>query len=132
MQVLGAQLGGGRERRVGVRDAVELLVLLAQALEDLHRVLDARLVTSTRWKRRDEGAVLLEVLAVLLERRRADAAQPAAGERRLEQVADASMLPPRGRARADDRVDLVDEEDGPLDLLQRLETALMRSSKSPR
>ena len=79
--------------------------------------------TSTRWKRRDERAVLLEVLAVLVERRRPDAAQPPARERRLEQVARVHAAA-GGRAGADDRVDLVDEEDGLVELLQRLDDGL--------
>ena len=79
--------------------------------------------TSTRWKRRDERAVLLEVLAVLLERRRADAAKPAARERRLEQVARVHAAA-GGGAGADDGVDLVDEEDRAFGLLQRLDDRL--------
>ncbi len=56
-----------------------------------------------------ERGVLLDVLAVLVERRGADGAQLAAGEHRLEQVGgvDGAL----GGARADDRVELVDEED---------------------
>ena len=49
--------------------------------------------TSTRWKRRDERAVALEVLPVLLERRRADAAQAPDASAGLSRF-DASMLPP--------------------------------------
>ena len=75
--------------------------------------------------------VLLDVVAVLVERRRTDGAQLAAGEHRLEQVAGRDRA--LGRARADDRVELVDEEDdltlGRGDLLS---TALRRSSNSPR
>ena len=56
-----------------------------------------------------ERRVLLDVLAVLVERRRADAAQLAAREQRLQQVRRVDRA--LGRARADDRVQLVDEED---------------------
>ena len=56
-----------------------------------------------------ERGVLLDVLAVLVERRRADAAQLAAGEHRLEQVGRVDRA--LGRAGADDGVQLVDEED---------------------
>ena len=55
-----------------------------------------------------ERGVLLDVLAVLVERGRADAAQLAAGEHRLDDVAGVHRA--LGRARADDRVELVDEE----------------------
>ena len=53
--------------------------------------------------------VLLDVLAVLVERRGADRAQLAAREHRLQHVA--GVHGALGRARADDRVQLVDERD---------------------
>ena len=56
-----------------------------------------------------ERGVLLDVLAVLVERRRADAAQLAAREHRLEQVGGVDRA--FGRAGADERVQLVDEQD---------------------
>ena len=56
-----------------------------------------------------ERRVLLDVLAVLVERRRADRAQLAAREHRLEEVGGVDRA--LGRTRADDRVQLVDEED---------------------
>ena len=72
---------------------------------------DRRLADVDRCEAPLERGVLLDVLAVLVERRRADAAQLAAGEQRLQQVrgVDRSL----GRAGADDRVQLVDEEDDP-------------------
>ena len=56
-----------------------------------------------------EGGVLLDVLAVLVERRRADEAQLAAREHRLDDVA--GVHGALGGAGADDRVQLVDEGD---------------------
>ena len=56
-----------------------------------------------------ERAVLLDVLPVLGRRRRADAADFAARERRLEDVGGVER--PFGRTRADERVELVDEHD---------------------
>ena len=56
-----------------------------------------------------ERGVLLDALAVLVERRRADAAQLAARERGLEQVGRVHRA--LGRAGADDGVQLVDEQD---------------------
>ena len=68
-----------------------------------------------------EGGVLLDPLAVLVERGRADHAQLAAGQHRLEHVAGVHRGVAAG-ARADDRVQLVDEGDdlaaGVLDLLE--------------
>ena len=86
-----------------------------------------RLVDLDRLEAPLERRVLLDVLAVLVERRRADAAQLAAGEHRLEQVGGVDRA--LGRAGADDRVQLVDEQDDPplalLDLLEhRLEPVL--------
>jgi hypothetical protein len=76
-------------------------------------------VSSTWADRRDgleaplEGGVLLDVLAVLVEGGRADAAQLAAGEHGLEHVA--GVHGALGLAGADDRVQLVDEqEDAPV------------------
>ena len=56
-----------------------------------------------------QGRVLLDVLAVLVQRGRADAAQLAAGQGRLEQVAGVHRA--LGPAGPDDRVQLVDEQD---------------------
>ena len=74
-----------------------------------------------------QRGVLLDVLAVLVERRGADAVQLAARQHRLEQVA--GVHGAFGRAGADDGVQLVDEEDdvaaGVLHFLQhRLEALL--------
>ena len=79
-----------------------------------------------------ERGVLLDVLAVLVERGRADAAQLAARERRLEHVGRVHRA--LGRAGADERVQLVDEQDdlalAPASI--SLSTAFSRSSNSPR
>ena len=56
-----------------------------------------------------ERSVLLDVLAVLVERRRADRTQLAAREHRLQEVGGVDRA--LGGAGADDRVQLVDEED---------------------
>ena len=65
-----------------------------------------------------QGGVLLDVLAVLVERGGADAAQLAAGQGRLDQVAGRDR--PLGRPGADDRVQLVDEQDDPARRTRRL------------
>ena len=103
------------------------LEALAQPAQDRDRVLDGRLVDEHRLEAALERGVLLDVLAVLVERGRADAVQLAAGEHRLEHVAGVHRAL-RG-AGADDRVQLVDEQEDPtfggLDLLQyRLESLL--------
>ena len=104
---------GGRrdERRVGDADAVVDLVALAQAAQDRDGLLDRRLVDEDRLEAPLERGVLLDVLAVLVERRRADGVQLAAGEHRLEQVGGVHRA--LGGAGADDGVQLVDEQDRP-------------------
>ena len=96
------------------------LEALAQAAQDRDRVLDRRLVDQHRLEAALERGVLLDVLAVLVERGRADAVQLAAGEHRLEHVAGVHRA--LGRAGADHGVQLVDEQQDPalggLDLLQ--------------
>ena len=112
--------GRGDERRVADPHLVVRLVALLQAAQDRDRVGDGRLADEDGLEAPLERGVLLDVLAVLVERRRADAAELAAREHRLEHVrgVDGAL----GRARADDRVQLVDEDDdlagGVRDLLE--------------
>ena len=85
------------------------LVALLQPAQDADRVRHRRLADEHRLEAPLERRVLLDVRAVLVERRRADRAQLAAREHRLQEVArrDRALR----RAGADDRVQLVDEED---------------------
>ena len=103
------KLGGGDDGRVGDLDAVMDLVLLLQAAQDGDGVLDRGLVDQHLLEAALERGVLLDVLAVLVERGRADAVQLAARERRLEHVAgiDGAL----GLAGTHHRVHLVDEQD---------------------
>ena len=114
------QRGRGDQRGVLDPHAVVDLEALAQPAQDRDRVLDRRLVDHHRLEAALERGVLLDVLAVLVERRRADAVELAAGEHRLEHVAGVHRA--LGRAGADDGVQLVDEQQDPalacLDLLQ--------------
>src|SRR4051794_1091694 len=107
------------------------LVALLQAAQNRNRVGDRRLAHEDRLEAALERGVLLDLLAVLVERRCADGAQFAAREHRLEKVActDGAL----GGARTDDRVQLVDEEDDPAsaDWIS-FSTAFSRSSNSPR
>jgi hypothetical protein len=120
---------GGRRDERGVLDAhlVVVLVALLEPAEDRDRVLDARLADHDGLEAALERGVLLDVLAVLVERRRADRAQLAAGEHRLEQVRGVNRA--LRCARAHDRVQLVHEEHdlalGVLDLGQDALQALL-------
>ena len=71
--------------------------------------LGRRLIHGDRLEATRQGSVLLDVLAVLVERRRADALDLATRQRRLEHVARVDRA--LGAARADKRVQLVDEQD---------------------
>ena len=85
------------------------LVALLQAAQDRDRVLDRRLADVDLLEASLERRILLDVLPVLVERGRADHAQLATGEHRLDHVAGVDCT--LGTARADDRVQLVDEGD---------------------
>ena len=102
--------GRGRDdRRIGDAHAVMHLVLLLDAAQDGDGVLDRRLGDEDGLEAAGERGVLLDVLAVLVERGGADAVQLAAGERGLEQVRGVHRAV--RLAGADEGVHLVDEED---------------------
>ncbi len=98
------------------------LEALADAEEDVDRLLEGGLLDHDRLEAALEGGVLLDVLAELVERGGADALQLAARERRLQDVGgvDGAL---RG-AGADERVQLVDEEDGVVGAAQLLDDLL--------
>ena len=116
------QVGGGLDRLVGDRDLVVLLVALADAHQDVDGLLERRLLDHDRLEAALEGGVALDVLAVLVERRRADALELAARERRLEDVGGVDRA--LGGAGADERVELVDEEDRVVRVAQLLDDLL--------
>src|SRR6478752_6480566 len=72
------------DRAVGDLHLVVRLVAVAQALQDVDGVRKARLGDLDRLEAALERGILLEVLAVLVERGRADRLQLAAGEERLQ------------------------------------------------
>ena len=81
------QLGRGDEGRIfDLARLVMRFVARLQAAEDGDRVVDRRLADEDRLEAAFQGGVFFDVLAIFVERRRADAAEFAAGERRLEQV----------------------------------------------
>ena len=114
------------QRLVGDLHAVVLLVALAQSLEDLLRLLGGGLVDLDLLEAPLERGVALQVLAVLVERRRADRLQLAARERRLQDRGRVDRA--LGRAGADEVVQLVDEKNDVAalgDLLHHLLEALL-------
>ena len=120
------QVGRGHQRLVGDRDPVVGLVAVAQALQDLDRVGHGGLVDRDLLEAALEGGVLLEVLAVLVERGGADGLQLAPGQHGLEDRGgvDGAL----GGTRTHEGVDLVDEQDdvaAGADLLEHLLQALL-------
>ena len=116
---------------VGDAHAVVELVFLLEPAQDRDCFLHRRLVHEHRLETPRERGILLDVLAILVERGRADAVQLAARKRGLEHVR--GVHRPFGLAGADQRVQLVDEEDDvALQLATSCSTAFSRSSNSPR
>ena len=98
------------QRLVGDAQLVVLLVGRTHALEDLDRLFDGRLFHQDRLEAPLQRRVAFDVLAILVQRRRADALQLAARQRRLQDVGRVHAA--AGRAGADQHVHLVDEQDG--------------------
>src|SRR5262245_2513932 len=116
----------GVQRLVGDLAAVVRLVAVAQAAQDLDRVVHRRLVDADLLEASLEGGVALQVLAVLVERRRADRLHLTARQGRLQDRGRVDRA--LGRTGADEVMQLVDEEDdvAPLhDLLHDLLQALL-------
>ena len=103
------EVGGSHKRAIGDVHAMEDLVLLLEATQNGDGVLDGRLAHHNGLETTGERRVLLDVLAVLIERGRADRVQVATGERRLEDVA--GVHGALGSARAHNGVELIDEQD---------------------
>ena len=99
----------GLQRLVAVGDVVELLVAVLDPAQDLDRLLLGGRGDLHRLEAPLQRAVLLDVLAVLGGGGGADALDLAAGERRLQDVGGVERA--LGRARAHQRVQLVDEDD---------------------
>src|SRR6185437_9342911 len=126
-------LGGGNQRVIGDRHPVVRLVPVAQALEYLDGVRDRRLGDLDGLEPALEGGVLLQVLAVLIERGRADGLQFAPRQHRLEYRSRVDRTL-RG-AGLDQSVDLVDEQDdvtAGADLLEHLLEPLFEVTAIPR
>jgi len=97
------------QRVVGVLHAVVRFVTVAEPLQNQDRLLLAGRLDHDRLESPFECPVLLDVFAVFIERGGANALQLAPAEGRLEHVG--GVDGPLGPASADQRVQLVDEED---------------------
>ena len=95
--------------------AVVQLEALLDATQNRQRILDRRLIDDHRLETPLERGIFLDVLAILVERRRADAVQLAARQHGFEQIT--RIHRPLGLTGADDQVEFVDEEnDAPVAL----------------
>ena len=112
----------GVDGLLGDLDSVMGLVLVAQALDDLDRLRHGGRLDDDRLEAALEGAILLDVLAVLVQRGGADRLDLAAGQRRLEHVRGVDRA--LGGAGPDERVQLVEEEDDVLRLADLLHDRL--------
>ena len=119
------QRSRGHDRRVLDADLVVGLVTLLQPAQDRDRILHVGLAHVDDLEAPLERRVLLDVLAIFVQRGRADRAQAASGERRLQHVRGIHRA--LARARADQRMQLVDEQD---DLAVRLLDLLQDSLKA--
>ena len=131
-EVAVGQVGGCHERLVGDAHRVVRLVAIAQSLEDVDGQRNRRLLDLHRLEPALQRSVLLEVLAVLVDRRRADGLQLAPRQHRLQdrRRVDRAL----GGACAHQRVDLVDEQHdvaARADLLQHLLQALLEVAAIP-
>ncbi len=118
----------GHQRGILDPHAVVHLVPFFQAPQDRDRVLDRRLVHEDGLEAPFERRILLDVLAILVQRGGADHVQFASGQHRLEEVR--GIHGAFGRPGSDHRVQLVDEQEhltfGRLDFLQDSLEALFK------
>ena len=122
VDIAAGKLYGRLQRTVGDGQLVVRLVALAQPLEDLQRLLAGRLADLDRLEAALQRGVLFNILAVLGQCGRADHADLAAAQSGLDDVG--GVHGALGAARADDVVQLIDEEDHVAGLLHLVEQAL--------
>ncbi len=122
---------GRHQGRVGDPDPVVDLVPLAEPAQDGDRVLDRWLVHDDGLEAALEGGVLLDVLAVLVQGRGADAVQLAPREERLEHVGGVHR-PSAAPAPTTVCSSSMNRMIWPSEAVTSLSTALRRSSNSPR
>ena len=103
------QRGCRDDRRIGDAHAVMSLVLLLQATEDRDRILDGRLGDEYRLEAPRQRSILLDMLAIFVERGRAHAMQFAARQGGLQEVR--SVHCAIGLAGPDERMHFVNEQD---------------------
>ena len=109
------------QNALGNFDAVELLIVVGDTLQNLERVLHVRLVDRDRLETTLKRGILFDVLAILGERRRANDLDLAAGKRGLQDVSGVHAA--LGVARTDDVMHFVDDKDDVAHLADLLDEA---------
>src|SRR5438093_3928890 len=99
---------GSLQRLVGEFCLVVRLVLGSKTFQDLNRLINRRRIHFYRLETTFQCCVFLDVLAILIHRRRADTLQLATTQRRFDNVR--RVHSPFGRTCPDNRVQLVDEK----------------------
>ena len=130
VDVFGTELSGGLQCGHSVFDVVVLLEPGLQTFEDVHRLLDRRLVDVDLLKAPGQGRVFFENTAVLGEGGGANAFQLTRTQGGLEQIGRVQSAP-RGSTGTNQGVNLVNEQDGLGFVLEGLEHALEALLKVP-
>ena len=125
------QHGGGDQGGILDADAVMDFVALAQAAQDRDGVLDRRLIDHDRLEAAFQRGILLDVLAIFVERGRADAVQFAAASMGLSRLP-ASIAPSALPAPTTVCSSSMNRMISPCASCTSFSTALRRSSNSPR
>ena len=111
LQVLRRQRDRTLERRIRVRHTMVRFVVRTETLENLDRLVFRRLEHIDFLEAARQTSVLVERLLHIAERRRTDAAKGAVRQRWLQETAGIHGAT-RSGARADQGMNLIDEEDG--------------------
>ena len=107
--VASRQLDSSLDRLVGISEVVVVLEIGLQPLHDRDGVIDGRLVDVDLLETAHKRAILFEELPIFLIGGRADAADRTRRQGRLQEVRCIHRAT-RGRARTDDGVDFIDEQ----------------------
>src|SRR5262249_23022175 len=101
----------GDKRRIADRHPMMNFVTLAQSAKNADCILDRRFLYEHGLEAPFERGIFLDMFTVLVERRRADATEFTARERRLEHIGRVHRA--LCRSRSDQGMKLIDEEDDP-------------------
>ena len=116
------KLHSGADSLIRQLQLVEFLIMLAQAQQHRYACLRSRRSNQHRLEATLQRGILFDMLAVFIHCRRTDNLQLATRQRRLDDISGINAA--LGTACADNRMQLVDEEDDALILAQQLQNRL--------